>query len=86
MFGGDLDNVRLGRFENLGNDFLSIISDITELPTLLKYGVNWYPKINKSPHSHYSEYYDDELREIIAEKDKMMLDRFGYVLENMYTK
>ena len=86
MFGGDLDNVRLGRFENLRNDFLSIISDIIELPTLLKYGVNWYPKVNKSPHSHYSEYYDDELREIIAEKDKMMLDRFGYVFENMYTK
>lgn len=82
MFGTDIENVRLGRFENLREDLLSIISDITELPLLLKYGVNWYPKVNKSPHKHYSEYYDDELREIIAEKDKMMLDRFGYKFEN----
>ena len=81
MFGGDIENVRLGRFENLRHDFLSIISDITELPLLLKYGVNWYPKVNKSPHKHYSEYYYDELREIIAEKDKIMIDRFGYEFE-----
>jgi hypothetical protein len=82
MFGSDIENVRLGRFENLRHEFLSIISDITELPLMLKYGVNWYPKVNKSPHKHYSEYYDDELRETIAEKDKMMIHRFGYQFED----
>lgn len=82
MFGADIENVRLGRFENLREDFLSIISDITDLPLLLKYGVHWYPKVNKSPHKHYSEYYDQELIEIIAEKDRMMLDRFGYEFED----
>jgi hypothetical protein len=38
------------------------------------------------PNKHYSEYYDDELREMIAEKDKLLIDRFGYGFEDGDTR
>ena len=30
---------------------------------------------------HYSHYYDDETRSLIAEKEKFIIDRFGYKFE-----
>jgi len=41
-----------------------------------------FPRTGGCPNKHYSEYYDDELREMIAEKDKMMIHRFGYQFED----
>jgi hypothetical protein len=37
-----------------------------------------YPRVNVGKRSHYQDYYDPELREIIAEKEKVILDRFDY--------
>ena len=34
--------------------------------------------MNKTNHKNYREYYDDELREMVAHKDRIIIDRFGY--------
>lgn len=36
------------------------------------------PPTNTTQHGHYSEYYGDELRELVAQKDAALIERFGY--------
>lgn len=82
MFGEDLDKITFGKFENLREDFLSILSGIVEPPLLMRLMTNYYPRVNKGKRTHYSDYYDQELREIVAEKEDIILDRFGYSFES----
>jgi hypothetical protein len=45
----------------------------------MRASVEQSPPINKTEHRPYRDYYDDELRELVAHKARWLTERFGYV-------
>jgi len=62
------------RFENLADDFRAVCNTIGISPPTL-------PEYNRSSRKHYSNYYDDELRELVRTRFAAEIGRFNYTFE-----
>ena len=74
----------VGRFENLQKDFLSIMQQLSvEETDAMRKDFGERERRNFSRHSHYSHYYDDELRDLVDRRERGLIDKFGYDFECM---
>ena len=62
------------RFENLADDFRAVCTAIGISSLTL-------PQYNRSTREHYSQYYDDELREFVRSRFAAEIERFDYTFE-----
>lgn len=82
MLGPGLIQVRSGKTETLREDLLRMLTDIVTLPEAMEQAIHALPPQNTSERGHYSSYYDDELRQLVHEKDREVFDYFGYRWED----
>ena len=68
----------VGRFENLERDFNLILTKIGAPKIEL-------PMLNRTKHSHYSEYYTPSLVDIVEDLYQKDIEAFGYSFENSST-
>jgi len=61
----------IGKFENFQNDMNFIFAKLGIQKQVL-------PIINRSHHKHYTEYYTEEAKQLIAERFKKDIEYFGY--------
>jgi tetratricopeptide (TPR) repeat protein len=78
------DQTFIGRFENLQDNFLAIMKQLAvEETETLRIELDQCERKNVSRHSHYSHYYDDELRDLVASKERGLIEKFDYDFVSM---
>ena len=83
MLGDDHDGqLHVGKFENLQEDFLDIMNRLTVMEAAdLQREFDKSERKNPSRHSHYSHYYDDALRDLVARKEHGLIQQYDYRFE-----
>lgn len=75
----DPPGLYIGRFENLREELLSFIQKSgMPISEALNKAISEDPPINNFKRRPYAEYYDDELRDLVYEHDRAIIDKYGY--------
>lgn len=79
LYGPDVSAVKLARMEQLRLEVPRLLESAGEPLTvaLLEY-MNAAPALNTSEHGPHRQLYDAELAQMVAERDRLVIDRHGY--------
>jgi hypothetical protein len=77
--GVEAGRVEVGRFENLADDFLAFLDrhDVP-IPEGLRRDLHDVPAFGASRRGPYRDYYDDELRDLVADRARALIAAFEY--------
>jgi hypothetical protein len=77
--GVDAGRVEVGRVETLREDFIAFLErhDVPVAAAFLD-AVRAMPATNTSDRGQYRQYYDDRLRDLVAHKARLIVDRYDY--------
>lgn len=69
----------IGRFESFRSELMRLLRGTgTMITSEIERYILTSPPANTVAHEHYREYYDAELRDLVAEKDDFIIRRFDY--------
>jgi hypothetical protein len=78
MFDGCTDP-HIVRMESMREEFVKVLPALgRNLTTSEAAFFSTEPATNTTEHAHFTEYYSDRLRDLVAEKDAATIERFGY--------
>jgi hypothetical protein len=79
LYGPDVSPVRLARMEQLRVEVPQLLESAGELvtPALRDY-MSTAPALNTSEHAPHRQLYDAELAQLVAERDRLVIERHGY--------
>lgn len=74
-----IDETRFVRMEHLRTEMRAVLEELCELPPAMSEAIDSMPKVNVGRHSgKTADYYDDELEQLIWERDRPVFEKFGY--------
>ncbi|MET0532666.1 MAG: hypothetical protein ABW171_00435 [Steroidobacter sp.] len=80
MYGPDVEAVRLGTMERLRTELPRMLEEVGQpVDSALREYIDNAPALNSSQHGGLAEYYDSELMMLIAERDRLVIERHAYV-------
>lgn len=83
MYLGLGGTLHVGRSENLRQDFLDLLAKVGDAASdEAQQFILEQSRRNASEHTRYQSYYDDELRGLVASRDRELIDTYGYRFEN----
>ena len=81
-FGPECRLVEVFKMETLRPDLLGFLREhARDLPAKMVAAIEGDPKVNVTSKRHYSEAYDEELRDFIWREDQHVFQRFGYTFD-----
>lgn len=79
MYGNDDSLLRLGRLESLRLELPRLLESAgQEVSREMREFIEHAPLRNAAPHARYTDYFDDDLRDLVALRDAPVIGRHGY--------
>lgn len=79
LYGPDVTTVKLARMEHLRVEVPQLLESVGEPMTAeLRDYMNAAPALNASEHEPHRQLYDDELAQLVGERDRFVIERHGY--------
>jgi hypothetical protein len=76
----DPENLVIKNFEGIRENLMEVLTSVgVPISQALKDAIRYGPPTDTFERSRYQDYYDEELRELVAQKESAILRKYGYL-------